>query len=222
MNTGICKAACLGLMVATLSACTEGAELGFLQTKQGASASGPAPLTQAQMMRGAVTLVPPSGYCIDPRSLKQNFALLARCDTLGGKNGALDAPLGVMTVSLAASIGPALSLSSVAQAADATSLGERFDVKGVELARATATSPKGDLSKNHWRAVTQINRTDLSIALFAPAQSPALSNEGRSMIRSMINATQSASVATSVATGIPPKATNPKKGLAATLTGLFE
>lgn len=35
------------------------------------------------MANGALTLVAPEGFCIDKRSLKSSFALLARCDTLG-------------------------------------------------------------------------------------------------------------------------------------------
>jgi hypothetical protein len=208
-------------MAATLSACTEGTELNFMQNS-GAVSSKRAPLTQAQMMRGAVTLVPPSGYCIDPSSLKQNFALMARCDTLGGKNGALDAPLGVMTVSLAAVTEDDLKLLLVAKAADGTTLGERFDTQGIEMARAKTSNPEPGLSQTHWRAVTKINVTNLSVALFAPSESPALGGEGRSMIRGMINASQSASVATSVASGVQPKDTKKKKGLRATLAGLFE
>jgi hypothetical protein len=208
-------------MAATLSACTEGTELNFLQN-DGAVSTKRAPLTQAQMMRGAVTLVPPSGYCIDPSSLKQNFALMARCDTLGGKNGALDAPLGVMTISLAAATGAPLTLTSVAKAADGTTLGERFDGKGIQMARAKTSAPAIGLSQTHWRAVTKINLTNLSVALFAPSESPALGSEGRSMIRSMINASQSASVATSVAAEIQPKVPKKKKRLGATLAGLFE
>ena len=208
-------------MAATLSACTEGTQLNFLQS-DGAVSAKRAPLTQAQMMRGAVTLVPPSGYCIDPSSLKQNFALMARCDTLGGKNGALDAPLGVMTISLAAATGDPLTLASVATAADGTTLGERFDGKGVQMARAKTSTPPQGLSRTHWRAVTKVSVTNLSVALFAPSESPALGSEGRSMIRSMINASQSASVATSVAAEIQPKVQKKKKGLGATLAGLFE
>ncbi|MFT6025598.1 MAG: hypothetical protein ACI9PY_003741 [Ascidiaceihabitans sp.] len=222
MNTGICKALCLWLTVATLSACTSGTELNFLQGSGSSAASVRAPLTQAQMMRGAVTLVPSSGYCIDASSLKQNFALLARCDTLGAKNGALDAPLGIMTVSLVESSLPALTLSEVVQAADSTTIVERFDSTGIEIARATAASPKRGMAKSHWRAVTQINGTDLSIALFAPLNSPALGTEGRRMIESVISSSQSASVATSVAAEIQPKATNSEKGLAATIAGLFD
>ncbi|QUJ76370.1 hypothetical protein KDD17_15990 [Sulfitobacter albidus] len=57
------------------------------------------PLTQAKMMRGAVTLVPPTGFCIDPKTLNESFALMARCDTLGATTGSRGAPLGLMSVS---------------------------------------------------------------------------------------------------------------------------
>lgn len=36
------------------------------------------------MARGAVTLVAPDSYCIDPKHLRLAFALMARCDVLGG------------------------------------------------------------------------------------------------------------------------------------------
>ncbi len=59
-----------------------------------------APLRQAAMANGALTLVAPEGFCIDKRSLKPSFALLARCDNLGDPQGAYGAPLGLITVSL--------------------------------------------------------------------------------------------------------------------------
>ena len=169
------------------------------------------------MMRGAVTLVPSSGYCIDPKTLKQNFALLARCDTLGGTNGALDAPLGVMTVSIAATQGTPLTLESVAPV-----ITKRVDADGFAAAKATTDTPAAGLAKSHWRAVTTLNAHDLSIALFAPAGSAALGDEGLRMIAGLIANSQSASVATSVATDLQPKVTPAKKGLAATFAGLFK
>jgi hypothetical protein len=54
------------------------------------------PLKSAELADGAITLVAPEGFCIDPRSLKARFALMARCDTLGGDKGQ-DAPLAVIT-----------------------------------------------------------------------------------------------------------------------------
>ena len=36
------------------------------------------PLKTAELADGAITLVPPEGFCIDPRSLKARFALMAR------------------------------------------------------------------------------------------------------------------------------------------------
>lgn len=221
MNTGICKTLILWLTVATLSACSDGADLGFLQGG-GPVSKQRAPLTQAQMMQGAVTLAPSSGYCIDPSSLRQSFALLARCDTLGGKHGALDAPLGVMTVSLAPSSGAALTLDAVVNAAQGTKIVERFDKQGLEIARATALEAEAGMSKTHWRAVTQINQIDLSIALIAPAESAAIGGYGREMIAAMVTASHDASIATSVAAEIPSNGAKKKKGLGAALTGLFE
>lgn len=185
-----------------LSACAEGPALGLLQEGGPRSrATLSPPLIKAQMVQGAVTLVPPSGYCIDPKSLTQRFALMARCDVLGGTNSGLDAPLGLLTVSIAKNAGTALNTTHLT-GASSTNVIETHASKNIDVIRAqTMTPPKG-LSNDHLRAAAQINGFDLSIALFSSVDSTAQGSRGPLMLQNLVRGSQNASVATSAATNI--------------------
>ena len=79
MITWTSKSPFAALALLTLSAC-EGGQ-GF--SRGGSPVAEEKPLRQAILADGAVQVVPPQGYCIDPKSLKSRFALMARCDALG-------------------------------------------------------------------------------------------------------------------------------------------
>ena len=88
MNTGICKKTILELATfLTLSACAEGTSFSLLEKANDVTpeTTPMVPLLKAQMASGAVTLVPPSGYCIEPSSLTPKFAAIARYDLLEAK-----------------------------------------------------------------------------------------------------------------------------------------
>ena len=59
-----------------------------------------APLAQADMAGDQVKLTPALGYCVDPQNLASNFALIARCDTLGGEPDKTGAPLLIITAAV--------------------------------------------------------------------------------------------------------------------------
>ena len=80
----------------TLSAC-EGGQ-GF--SLGGSTGAAEEPLRQTILADGAVQVVPPQGYCIDRKSLKSRFALMARCDALGLPDVVTAAPLGILTLAL--------------------------------------------------------------------------------------------------------------------------
>ena len=224
INTGICKKTVLGLATfLTLSACAEGTSFRLLEKAKDVTPEETpmVPLLKAQMATGAVTLVPPSGYCIEPSSLTQNFAAMARCDLLDIENGALDAPIGLLTVSVAKSKANGVSLDDIMNASGTTKV-ETMTEGGPEVVRATIENPPLGLPKTHLRTATKIAGHDLSLALFSPIESDAQSARGTSMLQNMIKASHDATIAQDVVVQTSPIETQPKKGLRATLAGFFE
>jgi hypothetical protein len=224
MNTGTCKKALLGLAAfSMLSACTEGATFSLLETAtlDVAKTKPLVPLIKAQMVSGAVTLVPPSGYCIDPSSLTQAFALMARCYLLGSESGGQDAPIGILTASIAKSRGAPLTAASIAQSSN-SEIVEQLDFDGLDIVRSKTETPPQGLSKNHLRATAQIDGYDLSLALFSPAGSAAQGPRGPLMLQNLVQASQDASVAKDVAAKATGKDDTAQKDLRATIAGLFK
>ena len=216
MNTGIYNRTIVTLTALTvLSACSEGPVFDLLQRGE------TAPLIKAQMVEGAVTLVPPSGYCIGSSSLTQTFALMARCDLLNAENGALNAPIGLLTASFATNNGQVLSAADVAFASNAIVI-ETIDTGGLEIVRAKTDTPPNGLAKTHYRAATQIDGFDLSLALFSPPESEAQGGRGTEMLRNLIKTSQDASIATDVAANTASNTSDTKKGFRTTFSGLFE
>ncbi|MEH6644442.1 hypothetical protein [Sulfitobacter sp.] len=149
------------------------------------------PLKQALMMRGKVTLVPPGGYCIDPESLSQSFALMARCDALGAATGGSGAPVGVMTVSFAR-VGNDVQLPTAQEFAAAAGLADPENTHryatGV-IFRTSGTPLAGDLSPRHWRAISKVGAFSMGAALFGPEGRRAVSEEGAEVLQEMIQRT---------------------------------
>ncbi|WP_299027061.1 hypothetical protein [uncultured Sulfitobacter sp.] len=194
MNTWTSKPlAALGIIV-MLGAC-EGVDAGkglLANLTPPEDAALPAvPLTQALMMRGNVTLVPPNGYCIDPESLTQSFAMMARCDALGAATGGIGAPVGVLTVSLARNAKDA-TLPSAAEVASAAGLGTPEDIRpadGSIVFKTSGATPGPDLAPKHWRSVAQIDRYTMGAALFGPEGRRAVSLEGAGVLEQLIKRT---------------------------------
>ncbi len=149
------------------------------------------PLRQALMMRGKVTLVPPSGYCIDPESLNESFALMARCDALGAPTGGSGAPMGVLTVSFARG-GKAIPVPSAQEIATSTGLGLPHNTsshRGSVVFKTTGKPPAAGLSPHHWRSVSRVGGFTMGAALFGPQDHRAVSDEGADLLREMIQRT---------------------------------
>jgi hypothetical protein len=174
-------------IIGLLSACdTADTGKGLAQRKDAA-----APLTQALMMRGKITLVPPSGYCIDAKSLSQSFALMARCDTLGAATGGRGQPTGVLTVSFARSTKNA-TLPTAQEIATAAGLGVPENTREGEASvvfKTTGHAPASDLSPKHWRSISEIGEYTMSAALFGQKDQRAVSPEGASILEDMIKRT---------------------------------
>ncbi len=211
MNTGIFKAIALCIAIA-LAGCGDVEGLGFLQPPEDGAPVSVKPFTQVEMVQGGVTLVPPAGFCVDPVSVTQTFALLARCDVLGGRNGALDAPLGIMTVSFAkAPNRDALSSATLASSQTSGTVVKQETLAGRTMVQLRGTAPAERFSDVHWRTVDQINGFDVSVALYAPKGSPALSTRGPAIMARVLDGSQSASVAKDVAVRTLRPPTKPKK-----------
>ena len=187
------KAALLAAAVLGLGACDGIQTAGFLG---GLSVATSAPeesvaLAQTQMANGAFTLVPPRGFCIDKNTLRQNFALMARCDVLGAPDRAGGAPVGIITVSVTALKDDA-SLPTPEQVADAAKLARISAEKSQSRAitfRAEGAPPAAGLDAKHWRGVAQIGDRLMGIALYGPKGARAVSSEGREVINDLIRQT---------------------------------
>lgn len=149
------------------------------------------PLTQAKMMRERVTIVPPNGYCIDPESLTQSFALMARCDALGAATGGVGAPVGVLTVSLSRSAAgaPVPSAQDIATAAGLTAPQDLRETTNSIVFKASGPTPVPDLTPQQWRAVAKVDRFTMGAALYAPVGRRAQSEEGASLLQQLIQRT---------------------------------
>lgn len=188
------KAALLGL-AGLLGACDSPLEktsglLSALKPPQDA-ALPPVPLTQALMMRGGVTLVPPSGYCIDPESLSESFALMGRCDQMGAPTGGAGAPVGVLTVSIARTgeDGPLPSAQQIAQAIDATPPEDVRATADRVIFKTVSLPPSADLAPQHWRGVAKVEGFTIGTALFGPQGQRAVSPEGARVLEQMLERT---------------------------------
>lgn len=188
MITWISKRAGLFGLCMGLSACDGVDTAGFIGGLMPGGKVENVALSQTLMANGAFTLVPPDGFCIDQSTLRQQFALMSRCDTLGAASLARGAPVGLITISVA-DLAPDAPLSTAQEIADATKL-SRFDAEegGADTLtfRAEGTPPAQDLDVVHWRAVARVQDHMLGIALYGPKDARAVSDEGREILHSLI------------------------------------
>jgi hypothetical protein len=187
MATWISKPLLSVIAVLTLSGCDD------LQGGFGPSKTSK-PQVQALMMDQAVTLVAPGGYCIDPRSLRNNFALMARCDVLSAHAPRQNAPLAVITASLV----PATAKTPLPSAKDAEntpSVTRTYDAKAAALRisyRAQGPAPTPDLDDMHWRATALVDGHLMALALYFPKKSSDGAKAGRRILNDLIDRTLSA------------------------------
>lgn len=152
-----------------------------------------APLREAVMARGALTLVAPEGFCIDRRSLKPTFALLARCDTLGDTDGAYGAPLGLITVSLttAQSGAAPISATTLETALSEGKVLEKHETENAVLMRVQGPAPSREgLSAIHWRGAGQIGSHLVGLAMYGADNSGATGSEGRRVLNRLMQRTR--------------------------------
>ena len=146
---------------------------------------------------------------------------MARCDVLGAPNAALDAPLGLLTVSVGENASPAVDAETLARASNATNI-KTLPHEDIDMVRADTGTPPDGLGQTHIRAITQIDGYDLSLALFSPENSAAQGSRGVQMINEFVVHTQDASVADAVAATTSSNTTNDKKRTKPFFAGLFD
>ncbi|MFK7876423.1 MAG: hypothetical protein AB8B71_11690 [Paracoccaceae bacterium] len=185
-------------LILGLAAC-EGDGTDFLEAlraKPGATETSARPnvaLVSATMAQGAIKLTPPDGYCIDRRDLSQSFAVMARCDRLGAKNAAQDAPLGLILAEFVAApsdVNVENALQKILPA-DARIL-EQSNATDLALAQVRGGAPSGS-DPVHWRGLTQIGGNLMSFQIFAPQDGELTQGAGQQLARQLVTRTRAAS-----------------------------
>ena len=191
MITWTSKTPFAALALLTLTAC-EGGQ-GF--SLGGSTKAVDKPLLQTSLAGGAVKVVPPQGYCIDGKSLKRSFALMARCDALGVPGVTSSAPLGILTLSLIESAPetPLPTPQDVAKALGLTQVIETGSQDGTAIFVAQGPVPAEGMSGRHWRGTARIGGHVASVTLYGAPQSRAVSEEGRDLVAELIQRTRAKS-----------------------------
>ena len=167
MTTWISKS--FGLLAAVLL--TSGCEIpegdGGLNLFAGSlgGAAKPKPLSQADLAKGSVMLVPAAGYCSDPTSLDASFALVARCDTLGGSGTDLAAPLVIITVAVTPWDDDAKADARLLGASE-NQLSRVGTFDDIVIGRVADDAPSSGLSDEHWRSVGRVGNNAVGLSLF--------------------------------------------------------
>lgn len=183
MTTWTSKAFFAGAICLALAGCDD------LAAPDGASSTPPVnALTSAPLARGAVALVPAAGYCIDQRSLRANFALLARCDTLGGTT-TFGAPLAVITVATVdQSVTAATSGGGIG--ADGETILNRRQSASFTLVHVKGTPPDASFREEYWRGVGQVGGQVLGLAIYQGMESPDLGERAPDLLAQTLRNTQ--------------------------------
>ncbi len=156
------------------------------------------------MADGAVALTPPPNYCIDKSSLKPQFALMARCDTLGAETDP-DAPLALITATLV----PLDDRTKVPNATDLAAALEpdrilrKTDNDGLALVQTESVTGLDGFGERHWRGVFVVNGILVGLALYAPQDGPASGNSGASILTALAKRTTAQTAARLAAVAQP-------------------
>lgn len=196
MSTWISSRSVFCLFVALTCAACEGGGGGLFAPSSDPASGEPrrdSALPGAKLAEGALTLVPPNGFCIDRRSLQQSFAVIARCDSLGAER-APDAPLGLIAVSVTKPADPQVDLAAALTALvpqGAELLASRM-TEDLALAHLRGPVPE-DADPTHWRGLARVGSHLLALTAYAP-RGGALSGEtGARVLERLVRRTGDAS-----------------------------
>lgn len=138
-------------------------------------------LSTAQLAQGAVPLVPPDGFCIDKRGLRQDFALLARCDSLGGKRGDVDAPLGFIAVSVTRLTAPFSGSSVVALPGPDTATLATQQEGPATILHLKGPTPSGT-DPQHWKGLLPLSGHVVAFTAYGPPGGRMARKEGGAVL----------------------------------------
>lgn len=131
--------------------------------------------TRADLAGGAIHLQAPSGYCIDRQALHRasygDFALLARCDTLGLRSFFPGRNLALITVTTAPqrTKAPSPSLADLERSASPARVMETGMAGDLPMLRlAPPGGLMGGIAPQHWRSAFALNGQLVALALYAP------------------------------------------------------
>lgn len=180
-----------------LTACTLGLPGGSEVFDNPTASTTPAakPLSRATLGKGDIVLEGPSGWCIEPSSLKsrrgRNFASLAGCHALTKGRVGQPVPYGILTVAVSAPR-PAGTVDASEALANAVT-GERVlsstrvdGVALVHLAPVTATTEAG-LGDPQWRGVFVHGRRVVVLAAYGPAGGAISQGDGGRLLVALAN-----------------------------------
>lgn len=215
MNTGTSKGLLLGALLFGLAACEDFAGLNL-----GGAAGENLALSGARLAGGTVRLVPPPGFCVDKRSLRQSFALMARCDTLGGRL-TTDAPLAIITATTVKATGTAQISTSDFESASETVI-ERIDDAPLALVQVKGTPPSPGMHNTYWRGAARIGDQVIGLALYQKASDADLGDVAPNLLIQTVEQTQEQSIVAAVALQDNSATQTPKPAARGFLSGLFE
>ena len=148
------------------------------------------------MSGGSVRLVTPDGYCIDRRSLEDQFALIGRCDTLGVVGAFAANELAIITVSTLPLGETALATVTLASAQVGGEVMETVAANGASITRMSGASDEVDgVSDEYWRSAFVLKNQLVSLALYAPPESQATGRDGVRLLEALTSRTRAASAA---------------------------
>ncbi|MEX0371032.1 MAG: hypothetical protein AB3N09_10395 [Tateyamaria sp.] len=176
MNTGTCKGLGAVALCLALSACDDLNIPGL----SGDQSDKTFAASKASLGRGTVSLVPPDGFCIDTRSVRQSFAIMARCDTLGAPV-LTDAPLAVITATTIAAQTDAAIDPARLEAGTETVL-VRSDAGALSLVQVQGRPPSPEMRNTYWRAAGRVGNQVLGLALYQAADRPDLGDAAMALL----------------------------------------
>ncbi|GGX40464.1 hypothetical protein GCM10007385_04810 [Tateyamaria omphalii] len=215
MNTGTSKGLLLGALLFGLAACEDFAGLNL-----GGATGENLALNNAKLAGGTISLVPPSGFCVDKRSLRQNFALMARCDTLGGRL-TTNAPLAIITATTVTATGVTQVSTSDFESASETVL-ERIDDAPLALVQVKGKPPSPGMRDTYWRGAARIGDQVIGLALYQKASNTDLGSVAPNLLIQTVEQTQEQSIVAAVALQDNSATQTPKPAGRGFVSGLFE
>ncbi|MEM6588513.1 MAG: hypothetical protein AAF641_08710 [Pseudomonadota bacterium] len=220
------RGALASMMVVSLSGCLGSDFVGF-------GAGGDVQrdvLRTTTLYDGDVVVVGPPGYCIDKKSMRnrkaQGFVMLASCEALSGLRGQEVEPV-IMTLTVLPDRAGTTRPSADAVAASMPDLPVLDSVNLNELSLVHFASG-GNVAfegkdPRHWRGALAINGHLIGLALYARQGSPAVGEDGQSLLVSLAQNTKANSPVRPAIAAPAEEAsgTSPPGSLGALLGGLF-